>query len=81
MSKAFDMIGWRIGWVCGHERIISAYGNVKDNFDSGQFIAIQKAAIAGLPSAEGVLHARLPFQLLSQAMPCLRERQAGQINR
>src|ERR671922_282243 len=36
MSKAFDMIGWRIGWVCGHERIISAYGNVKDNFDSGQ---------------------------------------------
>jgi LL-diaminopimelate aminotransferase len=48
MSKAFDMIGWRIGWVCGHERIISAYGNVKDNFDSGQFIAIQKAAIAGL---------------------------------
>jgi LL-diaminopimelate aminotransferase len=48
MSKAFDMIGWRIGWVCGHERIISAYGHVKDNFDSGQFIAIQKAAIAGL---------------------------------
>ena len=48
MSKAFDMIGWRIGWVCGHERIVGAYGNVKDNFDSGQFIAIQKAAIAGL---------------------------------
>ena len=48
MSKAFDMIGWRIGWVCGNERIVSAYGNVKDNFDSGQFIAIQKAAIAGL---------------------------------
>ena len=48
MSKAFDMIGWRIGWVCGNERIVGAYGNVKDNFDSGQFIAIQKAAIAGL---------------------------------
>jgi LL-diaminopimelate aminotransferase len=48
MSKAFDMIGWRIGWVCGHERIVSAYANVKDNFDSGQFLAIQKAAIAGL---------------------------------
>ncbi len=48
MSKAFDMIGWRIGWVSGHASIISAYGNVKDNFDSGQFIAIQKAAIAGL---------------------------------
>ena len=52
MSKAFDMIGWRIGWVCGNERIVSAYGNVKDNFDSGQFIAIQKAAIAGLDDPE-----------------------------
>jgi LL-diaminopimelate aminotransferase len=48
MSKAFDMIGWRMGWVCGHERIVSAFANVKDNFDSGQFIAIQKAAIAAL---------------------------------
>jgi LL-diaminopimelate aminotransferase len=52
MSKAFDMIGWRIGWVCGHERIVSAYANVKDNFDSGQFLAIQKAAIAGLDNPE-----------------------------
>ena len=20
MSKGFNMIGWRLGWVCGHER-------------------------------------------------------------
>jgi LL-diaminopimelate aminotransferase len=51
MSKAFDMIGWRIGWVCGNSRIVNAYADVKDNFDSGQFIAIQKAAIAGLDDA------------------------------
>lgn len=51
MSKAFDMIGWRIGWVCGNATIVGAYGNVKDNFDSGQFMAIQKAAIAGLDDA------------------------------
>ena len=25
MSKGFDMIGWRIGWVCGHERIVGAF--------------------------------------------------------
>jgi LL-diaminopimelate aminotransferase len=48
MSKAFDMIGWRIGWVCGHECIVRAFADVKDNCDSGQFLAIQKAAIAGL---------------------------------
>ena len=48
MSKGFDMIGWRIGWVCGHERLVRAFADVKDNCDSGQFIAIQKAAIAAL---------------------------------
>ncbi len=48
MSKGFDMIGWRMGWVCGHERIVRAFTDVKDNCDSGQFIAIQKAAAAAL---------------------------------
>ncbi len=48
LSKGFHMIGWRIGWVCGHERIVSAFADVKDNCDSGQFIAIQKAAAAAL---------------------------------
>jgi LL-diaminopimelate aminotransferase len=48
LSKGYDMIGWRIGWVCGHERIVHAFADVKDNCDSGQFIAIQKAAAAAL---------------------------------
>ncbi len=48
MSKGFDMIGWRLGWVCGHERIVQALADVKDYSDSGQFIAIQKAAITAL---------------------------------
>ncbi|MEL7263841.1 MAG: LL-diaminopimelate aminotransferase [Planctomycetota bacterium] len=48
MSKGFDMIGWRMGWVCGHERIVQAFSDVKDNSDSGQFIATQKAAAAAL---------------------------------
>jgi LL-diaminopimelate aminotransferase len=52
MSKGWHMIGWRLGWVCGHERIVRAFADVKDNCDSGQFIAIQKAAIAALDNAE-----------------------------
>lgn len=48
MSKGFDMIGWRMGWVCGHPRIVSAFADVKDNSDSGQFMATQKAAAVAL---------------------------------
>lgn len=52
LSKGFDMIGWRMGWVCGHERIVSAFADVKDNTDCGQFMAIQKAAAAALDDPE-----------------------------
>jgi LL-diaminopimelate aminotransferase len=48
LSKGFDMIGWRIGWVCGAERIVRAFADVKDNSDSGQFGAIQNAAAFAL---------------------------------
>jgi LL-diaminopimelate aminotransferase len=52
MSKGFDMIGWRIGWVCGNPLLVQAFADVKDNCDSGQFIAIQKAAAAALDDDE-----------------------------
>jgi LL-diaminopimelate aminotransferase len=52
LSKGWNMIGWRMGWVCGNERIVRAFADVKDNCDSGQFIAIQKAAAAALDDAE-----------------------------
>ena len=48
MSKGFNMIGWRLGFVCGHPKIVQAYADVKDNSDSGQFMAIQHAAAAAL---------------------------------
>ncbi len=48
LSKGFDMIGWRIGWVCGNARLVQAFSDVKDNCDSGQFMAIQKAAVTAL---------------------------------
>jgi LL-diaminopimelate aminotransferase len=52
MSKAFNMTGWRLGFVCGNAKLVSAYGNVKDNSDSGQFLAIQKACAASLAHPE-----------------------------
>jgi LL-diaminopimelate aminotransferase len=48
LSKGFDMIGWRIGWVCGHPTLVRAFADVKDNCDSGQFGAIQQAAAFAL---------------------------------
>ena len=48
MSKGFNMIGWRLGWVCGHPKVVQAYADVKDNSDSGQFMAMQHAAALAL---------------------------------
>lgn len=48
LSKGFNMIGWRIGWVCGNSRLVSAFADVKDNCDSGQFSAIQRASAKAL---------------------------------
>lgn len=48
MSKGFNMIGWRLGFVSGNPLIVKAFSDVKDNSDSGQFIAIQKAAAKAL---------------------------------
>jgi LL-diaminopimelate aminotransferase len=43
-SKNFNMTGWRCGFVAGNELLVKAYGDVKDNTDSGQFLAIQHAS-------------------------------------
>ena len=48
LSKAYDMTGWRLGFVAGNAKMVAAYGVVKDNTDAGQFRAIQKAGIAAL---------------------------------
>jgi len=48
LSKGFNMTGWRIGFVVGHPLLVQAYGDVKNTTDSGQFLAIQKAAAVAL---------------------------------
>lgn len=52
VSKTCNMTGWRIGFVCGNEKIISGIAKVKSNIDSGVFTAIQLAGITALDIAE-----------------------------
>jgi LL-diaminopimelate aminotransferase len=52
MSKGFNMIGWRMAFVAGHPKIVQAFADVKDNCDSGQFMAIQQAARVALEHSE-----------------------------
>jgi LL-diaminopimelate aminotransferase len=48
LSKGFNMTGWRLSWVCGNTLAVKAFAHVKDNIDSGQFAAIQRAGIVAL---------------------------------
>src|SRR5262249_37076914 len=52
LSKGFNMIGWRMAFVAGHPKIVQAFADVKDNCDSGQFMAVQWAAKAALDHPE-----------------------------
>jgi LL-diaminopimelate aminotransferase len=52
MSKAFNMTGWRLGFICGNSKAVKAFATVKDNTDSGQFRAIQKASVKALANTD-----------------------------
>ncbi len=62
MSKGFNMIGWRLGFVCGHPKIVQAYADVKDNSDSGQFMAVQHAAAQALRTPEIPVQIRAKYK-------------------
>jgi LL-diaminopimelate aminotransferase len=51
-SKSFNMTGWRCGFVAGNQLLVKAYSDVKDNTDSGQFLAVQHAAAYGFAHPE-----------------------------
>ncbi|WP_139653003.1 LL-diaminopimelate aminotransferase [Raoultibacter phocaeensis] len=52
LSKAYNMTGWRIGFAAGNAKAVSALGTVKNNLDSGQFTAVQDAAIQALSGSQ-----------------------------
>jgi LL-diaminopimelate aminotransferase len=74
MSKGFNMIGWRMGFVAGHERLVRAFADIKDNSDSGQFMAIQKSAAVALDHPEIHVAVREKYQRrLRKLVAALRE--------
>lgn len=52
LSKTSNMTGWRIGFACGSEKVISGIARVKSNIDSGVFNAIQMAGVTALDIAD-----------------------------
>lgn len=72
LSKSFNMTGWRIGFIAGNSKLVRAFATVKDNNDSGQFIAIQKAAAFALSHPEITEHIAEKYsrrhEMLAQAL-------------
>ena len=56
MSKTFNMPGWRIGFACGNEVLISALARIKSYLDYGAFTPIQVAATAALNGPEDCIN-------------------------
>ncbi|MCH8968187.1 MAG: LL-diaminopimelate aminotransferase [Planctomycetes bacterium] len=54
LSKTFNMTGWRIGFAVGHAEVLAALADVKENLDSGQFTAVQEAAVEALDNADHI---------------------------
>ncbi|MEQ1635572.1 MAG: alanine transaminase [Methylococcales bacterium] len=48
MSKSYNMPGWRVGFMCGNQQLVSALARIKSYLDYGTFTPIQIAAIAAL---------------------------------
>lgn len=53
LSKPFNMTGWRIAFAVGNAAALAALGIIKTNTDSGQYTAVQMAAIEALQNPAG----------------------------
>ena len=52
MSKSYNMPGWRVGFMVGNPRLISALARMKSYLDYGMFAPIQIASIFALEASE-----------------------------
>ncbi len=53
LSKTYRMAGMRVGAVVGNPELVSAIRLLKSHSDTGQFRAIQRAAVAALEGPQG----------------------------
>lgn len=62
MSKRSCMTGYRVGWIAGDAKIVSAFKKLKTNIDSGTPNFIQDAAIAALSDERHVAELRTLYK-------------------
>ena len=55
LSKPFNMTGWRIGFCAGNKDLVDGLSKIKGNLDSGQFGAVQDAAVVALRNHEKII--------------------------
>ncbi|HKQ30887.1 MAG TPA: aminotransferase class I/II-fold pyridoxal phosphate-dependent enzyme, partial [Burkholderiales bacterium] len=55
LSKSYNMPGWRVGFMCGNEKLVAALAKLKSYFDYGTFTPIQVAAIVALENEQECL--------------------------
>ncbi len=65
MSKGYSMPGWRVGFVVGNKRMVSALTRLKSYLDYGMFQAIQIAATVALNG---------PHRVVDEAVEVYRKR-------
>lgn len=71
LSKTFSMTGWRIGWACGGEKLISGLASIKDNIDSGVFGAVQDAGLYALENYDELT--REPREIYKERLKIMKE--------
>ncbi len=54
MSKSYSMPGWRVAYMVGSERVISALGHMKTYLDYGTFAPLQHAAAWALTNGDHI---------------------------
>ena len=52
LSKSYNMPGWRIGFMCGNNKLVNALSRIKSYMDYGTYTPLQAGAIAALEGSQ-----------------------------